>query len=936
LPQINPIIVSKKYLLLCISFLTALTTFAQTGKITGKVLNEKNEALLGVSIKITGAPGGTTTDVNGQYTLTLAAGKKYELTFSVVGYTAKTINEIDVVAGQVTDLNLVLETSKKSLDAITVTATRSARRETTASLIQFQKNTNTVAAVVSAESIRRSPDKNTGEVLKRVPGTSVQEGKYLVVRGLSDRYNIAMLNGIQLSSTEPDRKTFSFDIFPAAMIDNIIINKAFVPELPGEWAGGLVQVNTKDIPAANFLNVQVGTGFNSATIGKDFYKYDGGRTDWLGLDDGTRSLPGSFPAKNQFGALSNADKIAQYKSLNTSWGISQIAAPINTSFQLSGGFNTKIFKKEVGATLALTYNRSHRNLEFQNAFVNFQNNIGTTLLDYNNNKYSSDVLWGALANVSIKLNNNHKISVKNLLNINNTDYVTLRGGNNFEDGETVKARELGFRTNTFYNTQVLGEHNLRALKSKFTWYGSFNILDQYIPMQRRLLYSRNINDASAPFLPDMSSTPSSQESGSLFYSYLSDYIYNAGGDVTTSFDLFGNKQSIKAGYLFQVKDRLFNARPFSIYIENTTSPLVTNPIAEDQLFNPGNFDAGDPAKFKVDEIVGTQYRYLANTILNAGYLQFDNQFTRDLRVVWGVRYEHFDQLVGSVNKNDPRHTYSKVGDFLPAINITYKTNATSNLRLSASQTVVRPEFRELTNFTFYDFEVGGAVVGNSQLKRTKITNFDVRYEIYPRAGELFTLGVFYKQFKNPIEQFLNQTGPTSFSFNYGNVDKATGYGVEFEMRKKLDFANALKNFTLQTNLSYIHNRVKDEDVSVDRPMQGQSPYVINVALQYDLEKIGLNTTLLFNQIGRRILYVGNLTLLEIWENPRPLFDLQVAKKLFNNKGEIRLNVSDILNKRAYFYHDVDDNKKFKTGTDKVAIERNYGTNVSLTFGYTIK
>ena len=513
----------------------------------------------------------------------------------------------------------------------------------------------------------------------------------------------------------------------------------------------------------------------------------------------------------------------------------------------------------------------------------------------------------------------------------------LRTGSNFEDRESISARELGFRTNTFYNSQLLGEHHIKSLKSRFNWYGSFNILDQYIPMQRRLVYSRDINDPTAPFLPDMSATPSSQESGSLFYSYLSDYIYNAGGDVTTSFNLFGNTQSVKGGYLFQVKDRLFNSRPFAIYIEDGTSPLLTTPTAEGELFSPENFSATDRSKFKFDELNGIQYRYLANTILNAGYVQLDNQLTDKLRVVWGVRYEHFDQLVGSVKKSDPRFAYSKVGDFLPAINITYKTNASSNLRLSASKTVVRPEFRELTNFAFYDFEVGGAVVGNSALKRTKITNLDLRYEIYPRAGELFTLGVFYKKFQNPIEQFLNQTGPTSFSFNYGNVDEAQGYGLEFEMRKKLDFVNALKNLTFQTNLSYIYNKVNNNNNTVDRPMQGQSPYVVNASLQYDIEKLGINTTLLFNQIGRRILYVGNLTLPEIWENPRPLLDLQVAKKIIRNKGELRLSISDIINSTAYFYHDVDDNQKFKRdGRDIIAIRRNYGSTFSVAFAYNIK
>ena len=211
-----------------------------------------------------------------------------------------------------------MEVTSKNLGTVTVTANRSSlRKESVNSLIQFQKNTNTVASVISAEAIRRSPDRNTGEVLKRIPGASVQDGRYLIVRGLSDRYNFAMLNGIPLSSTEPDRKTFSFDIFPAPLVDNIIINKAFVPELPGEWAGGLVQVNTKDIPTNEFLTITVGTGFNAQTTGNDFYTYEGGKLDWVGIDDGIRGLPGGLPTKSDFSNLSRAEKTEYGKQFST-------------------------------------------------------------------------------------------------------------------------------------------------------------------------------------------------------------------------------------------------------------------------------------------------------------------------------------------------------------------------------------------------------------------------------------------------------------------------------------------------------------------------------------------------------------------------------------------------------------------------------------------
>ncbi|MEO6289591.1 MAG: carboxypeptidase-like regulatory domain-containing protein, partial [Ginsengibacter sp.] len=301
----------KKYLLIFLVLLCDDVVLAQNGRISGRILNEKNESLQGVSIKIVGAPGGTTSNIEGRFVLSLASDKTYEIAFSAIGYAAKNIDNIVITSGEVTELDITLENAGKKLDNVTVTATRtSAKRETINALLQFQKNTNTVAAVVSAEAIRRSPDKNTSEVLKRIPGTSIQEGKYIIVRGLSDRYNMAMLNGIPLSSTEPDRKNFAFDIFPAPMIDNIIINKAFVPEYPGEWAGGLIQVNTKDIPSANFMSVQVGTGFNTQTVGNEFFTYKGGRYDWAGIDDGSRDLPSGFPTKSAFNHLSNEQKTA--------------------------------------------------------------------------------------------------------------------------------------------------------------------------------------------------------------------------------------------------------------------------------------------------------------------------------------------------------------------------------------------------------------------------------------------------------------------------------------------------------------------------------------------------------------------------------------------------------------------------------------------------
>ena len=917
-----------------IALLFSLFVAAQTQQVVlaGKVMNEKNEPLAGVSVKLTGN-GGTATDMEGRYSFKVLGGQKYELEFTAIGYSSKVVSDIEVSAGASNELITVLEIKTTSGENVVVTARTTARRETAASMISFQKNTSTVAAVISAESIRRSPDKNTGEVLKRIPGTSVQEGKYLVVRGLSDRYNQAMLNGVQLASTEPDRKAFSFDIFPAAMIDNMVINKAFVPEYPGEWAGGLVQVNTKDIPSKSFFTVQVGTGFNLETIGENFYTYKGSSTDWLGFDNGARSLPNSFPLKNKFKGLSDAEKTTLARQFATNWSVTEGSLPLNTSFQVSGGFNGRFLKKDVGGIVALTYNRSSRRLNFDNRFYSINGTQADINFDYTNDKYSQDVLAGLLANFSVKLNNYNRISIKNILNVNSTDYVTLRTGKDYEAdpqfGENVRARELAFKSNTFYNTTINGEHTIRAgnFQPRLNWYGSFAILDQYVPQQRRLQYTQAVAPGSPWYA--LISGGLSQKTGSIFYSSLNDYIYNAGGDIATPFTLFNNKQTVKLGYLFQVKDRLYDARPFSIYLSSDNPAL--RQLDEDHIFSAGHF--GEDG-FNIDELQGIQYRYLANTILNAAYIQFDNQFGKYFRVVWGARYENFDQLIGSVKQSDPRHVYSEVGDLLPAVNATYKLNPKTNIRLAASQTVVRPEFRELSPLAFFDFELGATILGNKNLQRTKVSNVDLRYELYPRAGEVISLGTFFKHFENPIELFFNQSGVgTSNTFNYLNVEKAVGYGIEFEIRKKLDMIPALSNMTFQSNVSYIFNEVKDAAVNVKRPMQGQSPYVINASLQYDIEKIGLSSTLLFNQIGRRILYVGNEQIPAIWEAPRPVLDLQIAKK-FGEKSELRLNIADLLNRPANFYHDLDENKKFKSASaDAIAIRRIMGTTIGVTYSY---
>lgn len=934
----------KNFFFLLITFFFFSLAIAQNGKISGKVLNNRNEPLVGVTIKAIGssAKAMTTTNIEGRYNINVQVGNKYSFSFSYIGYAEKVIEGIAVIkVGNEEILDIILEENKKVSSAVTVTSSvrAGAKGETVNAMIAFQKNTNTVASVISAEGIKRSPDRNTGEVLKRTSGASIQDGKFLVIRGLADRYNSATLNGVLLGTTEPDRKAFSFDLIPSAMIDNIIINKAFVPELPGEWAGGLVQVNTKDIPTKNFFNIQFGGGFNTQTHFDEFNFYKRGKTDWAGIDDGTRALPNSYTTKSQFDILTNQQKTAMGAAFANNWNVYQTQALPNMQFQANGGFNLNFKRNQkLGGIFGITYSRNNRRLLNENNLFNFIGN-GTVTPDFalDDTKNTIDVLWGAIGNLAYQVDNYNKVSVKTLFNINSNSFATQRtglenNGNTLLDN--VKGYELAFKQNTFWNTQITGEHRLKSKPLSLKWYGSFTVLDSYVPNQRRAYYFQNRSAVNAPYILLLSNVQS-QKSGSIFYQNLNEYVYAGGTDITYTFNAFNKKQTVKAGYMLQVKDRLFDAKPFSISLPRDNLSLRSLPI--DRVFDAANFGDGSVTSTKLafDAIKGNQFRYLANTILNAGYLQFDNQIADKLRIVWGVRIEDYDQLIGSVKKSDPRHNYSRVRDFMPGLNATYKLNNLTNIRFSASQTVIRPEFRELAIFQFYDFDLNAAVQGNPNLVRTKATNLDLRYELYPRAGEVFSVGAFYKYFDKPIEMLYNFGIGGSSAFNFQNPDKATAIGAEVEYRKKLDFVPALKNFTLQTNLSYIYSNVKDPILNIDRPLQGQSPYLINVALLYDLEKYGINATLLFNQIGRRISVVGSIEQPDIYEAPRPLLDFQLTKKLMKNKAEVRMSVSDILNQTLYFYQNANNDVSFNKANDQQRFTKRFGTTINFVFGYTL-
>ncbi len=415
--------------LIIFSFLLSFAQ-AQNNRLSGKVTNEKNEPLHGVSIKITGQ-GGTSTDIEGRYSLTLTPGSKYEIEFSAVGYAFKKVNDITLSQGLDDELNIVLEIAAKNIEGVVVRAT-SRRQENTAALLSFQKNNISLSSGLAADFIRRTPDKNTGEVLKRVSGASIQDNKFVIIRGLSDRYNSAVINNAQLPSTEPDKKAFSFDVIPSSLIDNIIINKTATPDLTGEFAGGVVQINTKDIPTKNFLSLGISFGFNTQSVFKDFLSNKRNSTDWMGFDNGNRSLPDGFPKTAQsYRALGGTNAGVQQQIelsrlfSNDVYNEKTYTALPTQSYSLTWGNRTTTKNGGVfGTVLSLQYRNSMLKNEVERRLHEDDGDVLVQLHD-DQNRYSVNV--GALANFTY-VKGKHKVSFKNLFNQLLEDNYYTRSG----------------------------------------------------------------------------------------------------------------------------------------------------------------------------------------------------------------------------------------------------------------------------------------------------------------------------------------------------------------------------------------------------------------------------------------------------------------------------------------------------------------------------
>lgn len=951
----------NKRLLLSVFFFFALliSVYSQKAKITGKVISATTgEPLIGASISILGTKKNVQSDQNGTYSFFGLQKGNFTIVCTYVSHTKKTIPDILLNESDVLNLDIVMEKASDMSSVVVKSSSGGLNRpkESVSSLLIAQKNSASVSDGISAETIKRTPDKNTGDILKRVSGASLQEDKFAIIRGLNDRYNAAYLNGAPLPSSESDRKAFAFDIFPANMLDNLVIYKTATPDMPGEFAGGQIVITTKGIPAENFQSISASIGYNNISTFKTRKGYDGSRWNFIGIDS-RRKLPQDFPSMDNFKSMKLSERIiATQKFSPKNWDTFDEFTLPNTSFQYTLGRNYQRHEKDFfGMLLSASYNNTYTQNDISRIFygAEYDNQAQSV---YHEKVYNRQTLLGLIANFSLKLNNNHIFSLKNIYSINSEDKVTFREGQDDQINAPerfTKSTVLHFTSNKIFSSQLIGEHYLPQVKIKISWLASYSNINRDVPALRRMVYDSSAGlDSWSAKLYDINPVDNDNTAGLTFYSSNIEKVYNAKMDVSIPTI---EQSNFKIGGYYQNRDRIFTPRLLAFCNYNSsTFDLNLLSLTPDVIFdNIGSVGKGKTG-FVLKDITEMRDAYTASTNLFSYYGMMDQRY-KSIRLIYGARVEQFQQkLNADYNKFTPVRINTSQTDILPSINFVYSINNKQNLRLSYSKTINRPEFRELAPFLFRDYTIKYSVFGDTSLRRASIDNFDFRYEIFPGKSQIISFSIFNKNFTDPIE-LISVTNQEK-TLSYRNTPSANISGYEFDFRVNigqilsLPTKSILSKIIIFGNYADVYSKVnlKVEDTTnfyykKGRVMQGQSPYVINAGLTYQDDDNNFSSTVSLNKYGQRIFLASNGDALQngqliepnLWENGRTQIDLQFSKSFPSKKLDLKLTIKDILAQDLIFFEDTNSNNKYDTGIDAVRSSATYGTviNFSLSFKF---
>lgn len=920
--------------LLFLGLLFSTLTMAQQGSIVGKVTDKKTgDGVIGATVIVTGTVQAAPVDVEGNYELKLDPGT-YNITMTYIGYKPLTFTGIAVTAGNKTTLNGSMEESTTSLKEVTVTGQKQTGTEV--AMIQDLKKSEVVVSGMSNDQIVKTLDRDASEVVKRIPGVTVQSNNFIVIRGLAERYNTVMLNDALTPSAEVDTRSFSFDVLPSSVIDRILIFKSGSPELPGEFGGGVVKVYTKNSVLDNTTSLSVSGWYRSGTTFDSKYMTSNrGKTDWLGFDNGRRQLPDNFPG--YVGSNLPTDQLNGFtRQIRNTWlpSIGKASPDLRASLGLTRRF--ELGSVQLSNVTSLSYSNTHEQ------YVINRNRYRTDDIDPTTNQPVAQYLFtderaltgtrlGIIHNWQARLNDRNRLEFRNFLNQYGTDEVVHRTGQDINNIQQRDDYALHYQSRTIYSGQLQGTHDVGQNEhTTISWAGGYNYVNRDEPDYSRYRNARtDFPGRETPFIVNVSDARTgSVFDASRFFSTLKENTYMSSGQWERRFTgrdtTRATQYKLRAGFYAEQKERNLQNRYFSFNRSeglqadtDESNRLALLPINE--LFVPENLDPVNG--FVLREGTEGRDRYDAENTLVAGYVGVVAPVSDKFNISGGIRVEYNRKYLISgdplVAPYEEKRTIP-----LPSVNATYNFTDRSLLRLAGSVTVNRPEFREVAEYTYFDFTTNSYITGNRDLKTATIYNGDLRYEFYPSRSEMISAAVFYKYFRNAIEQTTQQVSPTQLYLTYANANEAYDVGAEIEVRKsflELTENPLLQRFSLVLNASFIRSQVNVQDTVNsqfalgDRPLQGQSPYVVNAGLFYQDDEHKWQVSAQYNVIGQRLTFVGdqqfNYSVIEL---PRHVIDLSVTKGVGQHL-QIKAGIQDALNQYVRQYYDFNRDNKINSG-----------------------
>jgi len=889
--------------------------------------------MTGANVVIDALNVGASVDVDGNYSFKAAPGV-YTLRISYISYKTLELTDVKVEAGQTTEANAVMEEATTDVNEVVVVAIR--RMNSEAAMISSIRLANLVASGVSAQQITRTQDRDASEVVKRIPGISIIDNRFIIARGLSQRYNNVWVNNNAVPSSEADNRSFSFDMIPSGQIDNIMIVKSPAPELPSDFSGGFVKVTTKSITDENSIQVSYGFNLNTKTHLNDFKYAKGSPTDFLGFDNGFRDLRSIVPSYRIDNRDTELVTGVTAGGFNNDWLIRtrKPVADHRISFMLNR-FSKLENNGRIGVMAAFNYSYSY--LNYQNmtnarfGIFNKTDNSPVYLYKYADDQYTITARLGGMLNFIWALSGDHRFEFRNLFNQNGRDRYTYRDGwQNISSYYDQIKQEYFYNSRSTYTGQLSGYHTFSE-NGNLDWTVGYAYGNRNQPDRRQIDLDGTVDNTSlTSIIRD--------------FNRLDENTYSVGLNYTHIFAFGSFVPTLKTGAYAETRSRDYHTRYF-LYktdVSNLPKDFLFRDVVTGMMLP--EYYAAD--KFFISDASDKTNDYIGDNLLASGYLGLNIPLGR-FNVYTGVRYENnrmsltnYTTINTDVSESFDYHQ----SDFFPSVNATWSLNQTSLFRFAYGKSINRQEFREVSPSSYYDFDLFSFVRGNKNLQQAYIHNFDFRYEIYPSNGEMISLALFYKNFIHPIEWTYIDAGGT-YTYTYENAKEANNYGVELDMKKRLDFIG-LPDLSLTFNGALIRSKVLFDEKSMehDRPMQGQSPYLVNAGLFYNHEKF--NAGLMYNIIGKRIVGIGRSDnsqggsidndIPDMFEMPRHAIDLSFSCKL-GKYIELSAGVRDLIATPLVFkqfpqFVDADGKIREREQTTK---EYKPGQNFSLTIKYNL-